>query len=158
EIVDLTSPNTAFDDDVSYEDAPEDELITKRPKRRKININTSQDYANLENCVKAALYQSINHYWDVPQEQEMLAALLNSQFKELEFTSDSLRIKTQEQLHDAYQVMRNLTEEDQEAILRPASSNSLLSRIFQNNATHIDEVISYLALSKIHHDDCPLLW
>ena len=88
----------------------------------------------------------------------MLAALLNSQFKELEFTSDSLRIKTQEQLHDAYQVMRNLTEEDQEAISRPASSNSLLSRIFQNNATHVDEVISYLALPKIHHDDCPLLW
>jgi len=46
----------------------------------------------------------------------MLAALLNSRFKELEFTSDSLCIKTQEQLHDAYQVMRNLTEEDQEAI------------------------------------------
>ena len=61
-IVDLTSPNTAFDDDVSYKDAPEDELITERPKRRKININTPQDCANLENRVKVALYQSINHY------------------------------------------------------------------------------------------------
>ena len=67
EIVDLTSPNTAFDDDVGYEDAPEDELITEQPKRRKININTPQDCANLKNRVKAALYQSINHYWNISQ-------------------------------------------------------------------------------------------
>ena len=39
EIIDLTSPNTAFDDDLGYEDAPEDEPITQQPKRRKININ-----------------------------------------------------------------------------------------------------------------------
>ena len=157
-VVDLTSPNTAFDDDVGYEDAPDDEPITERPKRRKININTPQDCTNLEKHVKAALYQSINHYWDVPQEQGMLAALLDPRFKELKFASDSLRIKTQEQLNDAYQNMRNLTDEDQEAILQPVSSNSLLARIFQNNDTHVDEVTSYLALPKVHHDDCPLLW
>ena len=112
EVVDLTSPNTAFDDDVGYEDAPEDEPITERPKRRKININTPQDCANLENRVKSALYQSINHYWDVPQEQGMLAALLDPRFKELEFASNSLRIKTQEQLNNAYQIMRNLTDNE----------------------------------------------
>src|SRR2546421_7914346 len=39
-VVDLTSLNTVFDDDVGYEDAPEDELISKQPKRKKININT----------------------------------------------------------------------------------------------------------------------
>src|SRR3954451_5133948 len=134
EVIDLTSPNTAFDDDVGYEDAPEDEPITERPKRRKININTPQDCVNLENRVKEALYQSINHYWDVPQEQGMLAALLDPQFKELEFASDSLRIKTQEQLNNAYQDMRNLNNEDHEAIrLQPDSSNSLLARMFQNN-------------------------
>jgi len=56
EIVDLTSSNTAFDDNVSYEDAPEDEPITEQPKCRKININTSQDCINLENRVKITLY------------------------------------------------------------------------------------------------------
>ena len=61
EVVDLTSQNTAFDD-VSYEDAPEDETITEQPKSRKIRINTSQNCTNLKNHVKAALYQSINHY------------------------------------------------------------------------------------------------
>jgi hypothetical protein len=66
EVVDLTSPNTAFDDDVGYEDAPEDEPITEQPKCRKININKPQNCDNLEKCVKLALYQAINHYWDVP--------------------------------------------------------------------------------------------
>ena len=56
EVIDLTSPNTAFDDDIGYEDAPEDEPITEQPKRRKININIPQDCTNLENRVKAALY------------------------------------------------------------------------------------------------------
>lgn len=158
EVVDLTNPNTAFDDDVGYEDAPEDEPTTERPKRRKININTPQDCVNLENHVKEALYQSINHYWDVPQEQGMLAALLDPRFKELEFASDSLRIKTQEQLNNAYQEMRNLNNDHEATRLQPDSSNSLLARIFQNNTIRIDEVASYLTLPKIYHDDCPLLW
>ena len=36
EVVDLTSPNTAFDDNVGYEDAPEDEPISKQPKCKKL--------------------------------------------------------------------------------------------------------------------------
>ena len=62
EVEDLTSPNTAFDDDVEYENAPEDELISEQPKRRKININTPQNCTDLDKHVKAALYQSMNHY------------------------------------------------------------------------------------------------
>jgi len=158
EVVDLTSPNTAFDDDVGYEDAPEDEPISKQPKCRKININIPQNCTDLDKRVKAALYQSMNHYWEVPQEQGMLAALLDPRFKELGFASNSLCIRTQEQLRNAYQDMKNLTDENQEAELRPISSNSLLARMFENNAIHVDEVASYLALPKIHHDDCPLIW
>ena len=41
EVIDLTSPNTAFDDDIGYEDAPEDEPITQQLKCKKININVS---------------------------------------------------------------------------------------------------------------------
>jgi len=158
EVVDLTSLNTAFDDDVGYEDAPEDEPISKQPRHRKININTPQNCADLDKRVKAALYQSMNHYWEVPQEQGMLAALLDPRLKELGFVSNSLRIRTQGQLRNAYQDMKILTNEDQEVELRPISSNSLLARMFENNAIHIDEVASYLALPKIHHDECPLMW
>ncbi|CAB5369823.1 unnamed protein product [Rhizophagus irregularis] len=159
EDIDLTNSDTAFDDDVGYEDAPEDESISEQPKRRKININTPQNYTDLEKRVKAALYRSMNHYWEVPQEQGMLAALLDPRFKELRFASNSLRIRTQEQLKSAYQKMKNLTSnEDQESELQPVSSNSLLARMFQNDAISIDEVANYLALPKIHHDDCPLTW
>ncbi|GBC12879.2 zinc finger BED domain-containing protein 1-like [Rhizophagus irregularis DAOM 181602=DAOM 197198] len=157
EVIDLTSPNTAFDDDVGYEDAPEDE-ITQQPKRRKININTPQNCFELEKRVKAALYQSINHYWEVPQEQGMLAALLDPRFKDLEFASETLRLQTHEQLKDAYKNMKILTNESQEAESRPTSSNSLLARMFKNSHTYVDEVTNYLALPKIHLDDCPLLW
>src|SRR5215213_212555 len=128
EVVDLTSPNTAFDDDVGYEDAPEDEPISIQPKCRKININMPQNCTDLDKRVKAALYQSMNHYWEVPQEQGMLAALLDLRFKELEFASDLLRIKTHEQLKNAYQDMRNQSDEDQDAGLQPVSSNSLLAK------------------------------
>ena len=104
------------------------------------------------------MYQSINHYWEVPQEQGMLAALLDPRFKDLEFASEILRMRTHEQLKDAYQDMKNLTNEDQEAESKPVSSNSLLARMFQNNYIHVDEVINYLTMPKIHFDDCPLLW
>jgi hypothetical protein len=158
EVIDLTSQNTAFDDDVGYEDAPEDEPISGQPTRRKININMPQNCINLEKRVKAALYQAMNHYWEVPQEQGMLAALLDPRFKELGFASSSLRLRIQEQLRNAYQDMRILTGENQEVELHPVASNSLLARIFQDNVTHVDEVANYLALPKIHHDDCPLTW
>jgi len=89
----------------------------------------------------------------------MLAALLDPRFKELEFASYLMRIKVQDQLKNAYQEMRNLTNEneDQEAELQPVSSNSLLARMFQNNSIHVDEVANYLTLPNIHPDDCPLL-
>ncbi|CAB5394103.1 unnamed protein product [Rhizophagus irregularis] len=135
---------------------PEDE-ITQQPKRRKININTPQNCFELEKRVKAALYQSINHYWEVSQEQGMLAALLDPRFKDLEFASETLRLQTHEQLKDAYKNMKILTNESQEAESRPTSSNSLLARMFKNSHTYVDEVTNYLALPKIHLDDCPLL-
>ncbi|CAB4418985.1 unnamed protein product [Rhizophagus irregularis] len=139
EVIDLTSPNTAFDDNVGYEDAPEDE-ITQQPKRRKININIPQNCFELEKRVKVALYQSINHYWEVSQEQGMLAALLDSRFKDLEFASETLCLQTHEQLKDAYQNMKILTNESQGAESRPTSSNSLLARMFKNSHTYVNEI------------------
>ena len=68
-----------------------------------------------------------------------------------------MRNITHEQLKNVYQNIKSLTEENQ-AESRPTSSNSLLARMFQNNYICEDEVANYLALPKIHLDDCPLLW
>ncbi|CAG8496625.1 6890_t:CDS:2 [Funneliformis caledonium] len=62
EVIDLTSLDTAFDDDIYYKDASENEPITKQPKYKKFNINILQNCINLKNCIKAALYQSMNYY------------------------------------------------------------------------------------------------
>ena len=104
------------------------------------------------------MYQSINHYWDVPQEHRMLAALLDPRLKDLEFVSEEMRLRTHEQLKVKYQNMINSDNIDNETESRPTSSNSLLARMFRNDNTHIDEITSYLSISKIHLDDCPLLW
>ncbi|CAB4386300.1 unnamed protein product [Rhizophagus irregularis] len=124
EVIDLTSQNMAFDDDVGYKDAPEDEPISGQPIRRKININMPQNCINLD--------------------------------KQLGFASNSLHLRSQKQLRNVYQDIRILTGENQEVKLQPVSLNSLLARIFQDNITHVDKVANYLALPKIHHDDCPL--
>ncbi len=107
--------------------------------------------------LKIVLYQFINHYWKVLQKQRMLAALLDLWFKSLKFASELLCIDTYEQLKYEYQVMKNLTNENQETESRPTLSNSLLARMFQNNHTCIDEMANYLALLEIHPDNCPLL-
>jgi len=155
EIVDLSNSNTAFDDNVSYNDISEDddEPITGR----KISINTPQNCLNLKKKVKTALYNAIKHYWKVPQEHGMLAALLDPRFKDLEFASEEIRIKTLEQFKKAYQDIKNLTNDNQEIECNLVKSNSFLARMFQNN-NNIEEVDNYLALPKIHFEDCPLLW
>jgi len=55
----------------------------------------------------------MNLHWKISQEG-ILVALLDPRFKNLKFASESLYIRTYEQLKNAYQNMRNLIEEDQE--------------------------------------------
>ncbi|CAG8591309.1 9522_t:CDS:2 [Diversispora eburnea] len=107
EIVDLSNSNTAFDDNISYNDATEedDEPITGEPKSRKI----------------------------IPQEHGMLAALLDSRFKDLELASEEICIKTLEQFKKAYQDTKILANDNQEIECILVKSNSFLARMFQNN-------------------------
>ncbi|CAG8644821.1 10012_t:CDS:2 [Funneliformis caledonium] len=90
---------------------------------------------------------------EVLQEEGTLTALLDLRFKDLKFASESLCIRTYEQLKNTYLNMRNLTDKDQEVKFRAVSSNSLLARIFQDNINCADKVANYLALPNIHLDD-----
>lgn len=155
EIVDLSNPNTAFDDNIGYTDAPEDD--TEGFKSRKISINSPQNCFNLKNKVKTALYNAIKHYWNVPQEHGMLATLLDPRFKDLEFASEVVRTKTLEQIKKAYQDINNLANNNQEIECSLVKSNSFLARMFQNS-NNLDEVDNYLASPKIHFENCPLSW
>lgn len=92
EDIDLTNLTTVFDDDVGIKDPDDDDEIDDHPKRRKILINTPQDCKDLIKKVKLALYTAMNHYWDVPQDEGMIATLLDPRCKSLNFADKSQKI------------------------------------------------------------------
>lgn len=155
-VIDLTTLNTVFDDNIGYIDAPDDEINTDYPKERNISIEIPQNCKNLEKKVKKALYQAMNHYWDVPKECGMIGALLDPRFKELRFFSESLKIRTQEQLRSIYEDLNendNHTDEGNKEF-----SNSLLASMFMQNIQESDEITDYLAIPQIQFNDCSLDW
>ncbi|RHZ44923.1 hypothetical protein Glove_707g109 [Diversispora epigaea] len=111
EIIDLIqnnniSRNTAFDNNISYTDTPEDD--TEEFKKH-----------------------------------EMLVALLDPRFKDLEFASEVVRTKTLKQIKKAYQNIKNLINNNQEIEYSLVKSNSFLARMFQNS-NNLNEVDHYL--------------
>ena len=58
EVVDFTESNTAFDDDIEYEDVESGDIVDQS-KQRKIKINTPQNCENLILKVKSALYNQL---------------------------------------------------------------------------------------------------
>jgi hypothetical protein len=102
EDIDLTNFTTVFDNDVSIEDPDDDDEIDDHPKRQKILINTPQDCKDLIKNVKSALYTAINHYWNVPQDEGMIATLLDPRCKSLDFAAESQKNQTKALLREIY--------------------------------------------------------
>ena len=102
EDIDLTNYTTVFDDDVGIEDPDDDDEIDDHPKRRKILINTPQDCKDLIEKVKFALYMAINHYWSVPQDEGMIATLLDPRCKFLNFADELQKSQTKALLREIY--------------------------------------------------------
>ncbi|CAG8760365.1 10914_t:CDS:1, partial [Racocetra fulgida] len=72
-----------------------------------IELDNFQDCTNFEKKVKMALYNAINYYWQVLSKEEILAILLDSQCKMLNFVSESLKAKTYNSLHKVYKQYQN---------------------------------------------------
>ena len=102
EDIDLTNHTTVFNDDVGIEDPNDDDEISDHPKRRKILINTPQDCKDLIEKVKFALYMAINHYWSVPQDEGMIATLLDPRCKFLNFADELQKSQTKALLREIY--------------------------------------------------------
>ncbi|CAG8563406.1 29500_t:CDS:2, partial [Racocetra persica] len=113
--------------------------------------NIVQDCTNFERQVKMALYKAINHYWQVPLEEGMLATLLDPQCKTLNFASESSRSKTYNSLREIYKQYQ-----DQVNILsirQPLQSTSkLLATMFRPNNAQIDEISDYIGIPEISYD------
>ena len=105
-VVDFTEPNTAFDDDVEYEDSEDGDIANNQSKQRKIKINTPQDCKNLILKVKSALYESITHYWNIPADYGLIATLLDPRCKFLSFVFPELHSNIHLKLRSIYNEMK----------------------------------------------------
>src|SRR4051794_5331775 len=103
EEIDLTNPTTIFDNDIGIEDPDDDDEIDDCPKRQKISINIQQDCNDLIGKVKSALYKAMKHYWDVPQDECLIAAILDPRCKYLSFASESQITRTKNLLREIYE-------------------------------------------------------
>lgn len=159
--IDLANFTTVFDDDVGIEDADDDDEVDDHPKRRKILINTPQDCKDLIKKVKLALYTAINHYWSVPQDEGMIATLLDPRCKSLDFADELQKIRTKDLLKEIYnEKKQELGMTQQASQARPQVNNSLLQFIFANRhrRTQPDEVERYIMIEEADIDICPFKW
>jgi hypothetical protein len=162
EDIDLTNFTTVFDDDIGIENPDDDDEIDDHPKRRKILINTPQDCKDLIKKVKLALYTAINHYWSVPQNEGMIATLLDPRCKSLNFADESQKIQTRDLLKEIYNKKKQeLGMIQQVSHAQPQVKNSLLQNIFANRhrcERQADEIERYMMIEEADIDICPFKW
>ena len=150
EDIDLTNPTTVFDDDIGIEDPDDDDEIEDYPKRRKIAINTPQNCNNLVENVKSALYIAMDHYWDVPQDEGMIATFLDPRCKSLSFATESQRNRTKTLLKKIYNEKRQDSGIIQQQKKSQSPVNSLLRNIFANRYHHErqNEIEEYMMIEE----------
>lgn len=158
EVVDFTKPNMAFDDNIGYEDADDEDVIDNQPSVRKIKINIPQDCENLISKVKHTLHKSLTHYWNVPEDYGLIAALLDPRCKSLTFISSTLRNNIHSKLRLIYDELRLENGEQEMESHEEHSVNSLLTSMFNQRHEHSDEIIKYLAIEEIGFSECPFNW
>ncbi|CAG8753669.1 4086_t:CDS:2 [Rhizophagus irregularis] len=59
-------------------------------------------YKSKKKC-QNALYKTMNHYWNVPNDYAMIGILLDPRYKELQFASDHLKVQIQKKLRSIYE-------------------------------------------------------
>ena len=159
ECIDLTDHTTVFDDNVGIEDPDDDDEADDYPKQRKILINTPQDCKDLIEKVRYALYKAMNHYWCVPQDEGMIATLLDPRCKSLNFANESQRNHTKALLREIYNVKKQELGVIQQQV--PQSTvNPLLQNMYANRHRHgrQDEIEQYMMIEEIDVNTCPFKW
>jgi hypothetical protein len=158
--IDLTNPTTVFDDDVGIEDPDDDDEIDEYPRRRKIRINSSQVCDNLIGRVKSALYAAINHYWNAPQDEGMIATFLDPRCKSLNFATEEQKSRTKALLREIYNKKRDDLGLIQQQLQPQSPVNSLLRNMFSNRRRRerLDEIEEYLMIEEVDVKTCPFKW
>ncbi|CAB5383981.1 unnamed protein product [Rhizophagus irregularis] len=104
-----------------YEE-PDDNTIISDTEENLTNQSTGIDYNNISEVlknVKKNIYIGLKHYWSMPDEFGIMAALLDPRYKDLNFISDeNIKVK----IHSSLQIQYDqLKREMQQQISTPPS-------------------------------------
>ncbi|CAG8782617.1 9020_t:CDS:2, partial [Racocetra fulgida] len=116
--------DSSTNSNIEDSEASSDNYCDSKNICHKIRKNKSQDK------VKAAIYLSLDEWWDIPEEIAVLAMILDPRLKGLRFVDQDERISIQEKLKKKYQDLIN----NQDNILS-APQNIFVN---QNNDTNAD--------------------
>src|ERR1700722_9257351 len=89
-----------------------------------------QDCNNLILKVKSALYESITHYWNIPEDYGLIATLLDPRCKSLSFVSPELHNGIHSKLRSIYNEMKLEYSEQEGEYSEEHLTNSLLTSMF----------------------------
>ncbi|CAG8560195.1 17814_t:CDS:2, partial [Cetraspora pellucida] len=106
--VNFETDDLAFDNDIGFTDAQEEE--EKDPKKRKININTPTNTVNMRYRIKNALYNALLHYWDLSDNEVLLACLLDPRCKTLHFASPNQQQQAETALRTKYNDAKSIRQ------------------------------------------------
>ena len=155
EEIDHTNYTTIFDRDIGIEDLSDDDETDNHLRQ---SINTPQDCDKLIEKVKLALYIAMNHYWDVPQDEAMIATFLDPRCKSLNFASETQKTNTKNLLKKVYDEAKQNLGTTQQQVNSQSPGNSLLRNIFASRYQRRDEVDEYIAIDEIGFSACPFKW
>ena len=106
---------------------------------------------------------AINHYWSIPQDEGMVATLLDPRCKFLNFADESQKSQTKALLKEIYNKKKQelgMVVARQQAPQLP--NNHLLQNIFANRHRHRherqDEIEDYMMVEEIDVNTCPFKW
>ena len=102
----------------------------------------------------------MNHYWDVPQDEGMIATFLDPRCKSLNFASEAQITKTRNLLRKIYDEAKQNLGTTQQQVNSQSPGNALLRNIFANRyqPERHNEVDEYVVIDEIGFNACPFKW
>ena len=112
----------------NYEDS-DDNTITSDTEENLTNPQTEIDYNNISEVlknVKKYIYMGLKYYWSMPDEFGIMAALLDSRYKDLNFISDEdIKVRIHSSLQIQYDQLKR--EMQQQTSTPPSPTISTIS-------------------------------
>jgi hypothetical protein len=131
-VTNLTNSLNPLDDsNDSYEENFDNETITSDSDDSNGSLANEQQIENYENIsevlknVKKNIYMGLNHYWTMPNEFGIMAALLDPRYKHLNFISDEIK----QRIHSTLQAEYDQLKWEIQQQSTPSSPTTIISAV-----------------------------